>query len=119
MTEPEQLRARSLLWWTVSHWSGQWLPGAIEALEPQCRFVQQFGQDEVDSPFEGSGIEPLMPDAEELVWLRVLPGPLSEKAAGLDEIERRIRGLLRERRDRLEMLQRLRAGLPRASMTMR
>lgn len=119
MTEPEQLRARSLLWWTVSLWSGQWLPGAIEALEPQCRFVQQFGQDEVDSPFEGSGIEPLMPEAEELVWLRVLPGPLSEKAAGLDEIERRIRGLLRERRDRLEMLQRLRAGLPRASMTMR
>ena len=51
--------------------------------------------------------------------LRVLPGPLSEKAAGLDEIERRIRGLLRERRDRLEMLQRLRAGLPRASTTMR
>jgi hypothetical protein len=94
----------------VTTWSGQWLPGALKALDPQCRFVQQFAQDAALSPFEGTGIDPLMPEADELLWVRVLPGGLNDKAGCLDEIERRLRGLLRERPDRLEMLQRLRAG---------
>ena len=107
---PDQQQARSTLWWMVATWSGQWLPGALKALDPQCRFVQQFAQDAALSPFEGTGIDPLMPEADELLWARVLPGGLIDKASYLDEIERRLRGLLRERPDRLEMLQRLRAG---------
>jgi len=98
---------KTVVWWSLTTISGQWLEGAVDCIDRNSAFYRTFSIEREESPLEGTDIEPVQPEPVELLMARVTPGVIRPAMTQLRAVEELAAAVMEQLPERWMLLQKL------------
>ncbi|MBQ0960441.1 hypothetical protein KAK06_15925 [Ideonella sp. 4Y11] len=98
---------KTIVWWSLTTISGQWLEGAVDCIDHTSTFYRSFSVEREESPLEGTDIEPVQPEPVELLMARVTPGLIRPAMTQLRAVEELAATVMEQLPERWMLLQKL------------
>ncbi len=84
----DHLRAiKSHVWWSLVRMSGQFREASLSLLDPSSSYYRYFAMETDANPLEGTDIDDLPPETDEVLLRRVAPTPLRHVMRLLNDVE--------------------------------
>jgi ParB family protein of integrating conjugative element (PFGI_1 class) len=98
---------KTAVWWSLTTISGQWFEGVVDCIDHNSVFYKTYSVENHDSPLDGTDIEPVRPEVEELLMTRVSPGLIRSAMAQMRVVEDLAAVVMETLPERWELMQKL------------
>jgi hypothetical protein len=105
--EDQARTIKTSVWWSLTTISGQWFEGVVDCIDHNSAFYRTYSVENHDSPLDGTDIEPVRPEVEELLLTRVSPGLIRTAMAQLRTVEDLAAVVMEKLPERWKLMQRL------------
>ncbi|MGM9489534.1 hypothetical protein [Ideonella sp. YS5] len=105
--EDQARTIKTAVWWSLTTISGQWFEGVVDCIDHNSAFYRTYSVETHDSPLDGTDIEPVRPEVEDLLMTRVSPGVIRPAMAQLRVVEDLAAMVMEKLPERWELMQKL------------
>lgn len=105
--EDQARTIKTAVWWSLSTISGQWFEGVVECIDHNSAFYRTYSVENHDSPLDGTDIEPVRPEVEDLLMTRVSPGLIRTAMTQLRVVEDLAAVVMEQIPERWKLMQKL------------